>query len=538
MFSLLLGLTHALAGPPQLDSIYLVMVDRFENGNGQNDGLADPNKPHAFHGGDLQGLTQQLDAIEALGIDTLWLTPITAMRTEPIAEHGAYHGYWVSNGRKLEPRFGTTRDLNTFRSALEQRGMKLLLDAVLNHVGPDTPLVAAHPEWFRKNGDITDWSDPVQRRTHDVHGLPDLDQERVDVVRHLVGDGLYWLKTARPDGFRIDAVRHMDPTFLKVWTTRMNANAETPLIFAGEIFDGNPVIVATEAASSGLTHSFDFPLYYAVTESICEGKDLRKIAAILTQDRRYPENHQWITFLDNHDTPRIATVCGEKTQEAFSLLTSMRGIPAITWGTEIGLKGKTEAEARSSMRFEEHPMGPFLARLLDDRRAYSPLTHGSTDILKAAPDSLVIARVMPSEAVIIRVGEGGQPILPKEAEAGHWIAIESEGIKRWLVTPKSGNGFQAWFDRIQEDTTSTIDITIELPSTDYLSGSDPSVGAWSPDKAVGPGTITLPLPRGGVVAIKKLKRTEDGIVVWSAHPDHFIDVDATAILGESVKIGR
>ena len=538
MIALWLGLPLASASPPQMDSIYLVMVDRFSNGSGSNDGLIDPNKPQAFHGGDLIGLTQKLDAIEQIGVDTIWLTPITKMRTEPIVEHGAYHGYWVSNGRKLEPRFGTYSDLNVFRDALEQRGIKLLLDIVLNHVGPDTPLTQTHPDWFRKNGDITDWADPVQRRTHDVHGLPDLDQERVDVTRHLVEDGLYWLKTARPSGFRIDAVRHMDPTFLKVWVKQMNTNTETPLIFAGEIFDGNPVAVAKEVQASGLTHSFDFPLYYALIESICEGKDLRKIAAVLTQDRHYPAHHQWITFLDNHDTPRVATSCGDKTKTAFTLLTSMRGIPSITWGTEVGLTGKTESEARSDMRFEDHPMVPFLARLLDDRRAYSPLTDGKTDILKATDTELVLARVMPSEAVIISIGGSGQPVLPKEADAAHWINIESEGMQRWLITPKEGNGFQAWFERIQADESSTSDISINMAGTDYLSGSDVALGAWDPQSAVGPGQVTVALPRGGVVAVKRLKRTGEGTVVWSAHPDHFIDVDAATILDEPVKLGR
>jgi len=521
-----------------MDSIYLVMVDRFANGSGSNDGLVDPSQPDAFHGGDLQGLTQQLDTIERLGVDTLWLTPITAMRTEPIAEHGAYHGYWVANGRKLEPRFGTYGDLKVFREALEQRGLQLLLDIVLNHVGPDTALTQTHPDWFRKNGDIIDWGDPIQRRTHDVHGLPDLDQERIDVTRHLVDDGLYWLKAAQPSGFRIDAVRHMDPTFLKVWIGRMNSSTTTPLIFAGEIFDGNPVTVAKEVQESGLTHSFDFPLHYAMIEGICEGKDLRKIAAVLTQDRHYPAHHQWITFLDNHDTPRVATSCGEKTQAAFTFLTSMRGVPAITWGTEVGLTGKTENEARADMRFEDHPMQPFLARLLDDRRAYSPLTDGRTDILKSTDTELVIARVMPSEAVIISLGGAGRPILPKEAQAAHWITIDSEGMQRWLVTPKDGYGFQSWFDRIQADASETADITIELSSADYLSGSDPALGAWNPQNAVGPGPVTVALPRGGVVSVKRLKRTEEGTVVWSAHPDHFIDVDAATILDEPIKLGR
>jgi len=234
----------------------------------------------------------------------------------------------------------------------------------------------------------------------------------------------------------------------------------------------------------------------------------------------------------------VATLCGEKTQTAFSLMMSLRGTPAITWGTEVGFVGKTEPEVRSDMRFEAHPMHEFLSGLLDDRRAYSPLTDGLTDILSAKEDGLVIARVMPSEAVIIRVGEGEKPALPKVADAGHWIPIESVGIKRWLVTPKTGNGFQSWVDQIQDDQSNTSTVTIKMGNADYLSGSDPAVGAWDPKAAVGPGEIEVALPQGGVVAVKKLKRTEEGQPVWSSHPDHFIDVDEAIILGEPVKMGR
>ena len=116
---------------PHIDSIYLVMVDRYANGNPTNDGQIDLEDPAAFHGGDLLGLTQHLDDIESLGIDTVWLTPITKMRTEPIGVHGAFHGYWVEDGRAVEPRFGRTQDIIELREALKVRGMKLLLDIVL-----------------------------------------------------------------------------------------------------------------------------------------------------------------------------------------------------------------------------------------------------------------------------------------------------------------------------------------------------------------------------------------------------------------------
>lgn len=536
---LTLGLGLAHASPPALDSIYLVMVDRFHSGSSRNDGAVDLEDPSAFHGGDLAGLLKKLDTIEALGVDTLWLTPLGSMREQRIAEHGAFHGYWPDNNRKVSPRFGTAADLQALREALEARGMKLILDVVLNHVGPETTLTQTQPDWFNTNGDITDWSDPVQLRNNDVHGLPDLDHGNPAVVRHLIKDGQFWLRAARPDGFRIDAVRHMEPAFLKDWIGKMSASAATPLVFAGEIYDGNAVAVAAEVATTGLTHSFDFPLYYALTESICGDGDLRKIAAVLTQDRRYPEGHQWITFLDNHDTARVQTVCGEHTQAAFTFMTSMRGIPSITWGTEAGFTGKTEAEARASMRFDALPHQDWLARLLDDRRAYSALISGKTEVLKAKEDQLVIARVSSHDAVIIAVDAPSRPILPKEAGTVQWIPITEEGrIRRWLISPEPGQSFEAWQARLGAEQVETTALKIELSSTDYLSGSDPAVGAWNPANAVGPGNTMIDLPRGGVVALKTLKRAEDGSVEWSKQADHFVDVDEAAVKDEAIRLGR
>ena len=98
---LTLGLGLAHASPPALDSIYLVMVDRFHSGSSRNDGAVDLEDPSAFHGGDLAGLLKKLDTIEALGVDTLWLTPIGSMREQRIAEHGAFHGYWPDNNLSL-----------------------------------------------------------------------------------------------------------------------------------------------------------------------------------------------------------------------------------------------------------------------------------------------------------------------------------------------------------------------------------------------------------------------------------------------------
>ncbi|MBL8921635.1 MAG: hypothetical protein JNJ54_22430 [Myxococcaceae bacterium] len=175
-------------------SIYFVMVDRFANGDRANDGDADPRDPHGFHGGDLKGLLSKLDWLEELGVDTVWLSPVFGMRTTKWHGYGAFHGYWTWDLTTIEPRFGDEALLVKVSDELHRRGMKLVLDLVLNHVGPDAPLLTQRPEWFHRKGGVTDWNDPVQLTTWDVHGLPDLATERADVVKYLTDASRRWLR--------------------------------------------------------------------------------------------------------------------------------------------------------------------------------------------------------------------------------------------------------------------------------------------------------------------------------------------------------
>ncbi len=184
----------ASTGP---SSIYFVMVDRFLNGNHTNDADADPSDPTAFHGGDLDGLIERLDWLQGLGIDTLWLSPLFAMRTEKYHGYGAFHGYWTYDLNAVEPRFGTEQTVKKLSAEVHKRGMKLMLDLVLNHVGPDAPLLTAHPTWFHTQGGVKDWHDAQQLENGDVHGLSDLAQENPEVAAYLSAATRRWLRPRR-----------------------------------------------------------------------------------------------------------------------------------------------------------------------------------------------------------------------------------------------------------------------------------------------------------------------------------------------------
>ena len=173
--------------------IYFVMVDRFADSDRSNDGNAAPEDPQAYHGGDRPGVIDHLDWIQSLGFDTVWLSPIFKMRTEKWHGYGAFHGYWTWDLAALEPKFGDELLLARLRDELDRRHMKLVLDLVLNHVGPDAPLLQSKPSWFHKRGGVTDWNDATQLVMNDVHGLPDLATEQDEVFEYLLGAARRWL---------------------------------------------------------------------------------------------------------------------------------------------------------------------------------------------------------------------------------------------------------------------------------------------------------------------------------------------------------
>ena len=174
--------THAVPGPvpappAEADAIYFVLVDRFSNGDTTNDHEIDLADPQGWHGGDIRGVLTQLDHIEAMGFRSVWLSPIHNGRHAKFHEWGAYHGYWVHDLDSIHPRFGDDAVVRELSLALEQRDMRLIVDMVYNHTGFDAPRRTTHPHWYHDTPGIENWSDPVERVTHQVHGLPDLAQD-------------------------------------------------------------------------------------------------------------------------------------------------------------------------------------------------------------------------------------------------------------------------------------------------------------------------------------------------------------------------
>jgi hypothetical protein len=531
---------------PPRDVMYFAMVDRFADGAPEPPGGAvDRDDPQAWHGGDLQGLLDRVDYLDELGVGALWLTPVSRSRTAPHGEWGAFHGYWVEDLRAVDPRFGTVEQLRALSDALHARGIRLYLDIVYNHVAPDSPLVAEHPDWFHHNGDVVDWDDPLQAVTHDVHGLPDLAQENEEVYAYLRDASLWWIDQVQPDGFRVDAVRHLPDGFLARMGDDLRAHvsrsgaARAGFELIGEVYDGNVDRVAARAAADQLDAVFDFPLYFAIREGLCGGGALGQIAALTGADYG---GARPVTLVDNHDLPRIVSVCGDPDRAALALALQLtaRGTPSLTWGTEIGLAGAEEPLNRADMRFDDEarlaPIGATVRELIALRAAWPALRSERTRVVGLSQREVLLARLGEREVATVAVrrdGVGGEPL--------RWRAVGEADEVRVVVGAGAlaADGWGPWtvrLERVREvPVVSKAPARLALRLVDppqlaegdriVLVGPGQLLGAWDPEAGVRldvDGAFHLPVRDGEVLQFKPVVVHADGSATWEPHPDRFL----------------
>jgi neopullulanase len=395
------GKFHGLS---QSDVIYLIMPDRFANGDPTNDQPADaPNSYdranlRAYHGGDLRGIREHLPYLKDLGVTTLWLTPIL--------KNGAsqdYHGYGAVDLYAVDPHLGTINDYQQLVVAAHQQQMKVLFDAVINHVGPNHPWVKNPPlpDWFHGTSaqhtnsatplDGTFYGKNNQSSTNDsfealvdphapprlsknltqgwfANVLPDLNTENPVVAQYLFQNSIWWTETTGLDGYRLDTFPYVPRRFWAAWhlaLRRLYPNLTT----IGEVFHPDPSVTSFfmggqkryDGIESGVTTLFDFPLYFTLRDVLLSGAPTGKIAEILRHDSLYNRPDALVTFFGNHDVTRLANTATttaiesarhlqdeglKNLQLAYGLTLTLRGIPQLYYGDEIGLTGGADPDNR------------------------------------------------------------------------------------------------------------------------------------------------------------------------------------------------
>jgi glycosidase len=356
------------------DVIYLIMPDRFADGDLSNDrpagstGVYDRGNPMAYHGGDLRGIREHLAYLHDLGVNTLWLTPVWKNTDSD------YHGYHVVDFYALDDRMGSMQEYQALVADAHRLGMKVLIDYVVNHTGPHHPWANDPPTPTWLHGTPAHHLEPAYsfKALVDPHAspreylatlegwfagrLPDLNPDDPDLALYLAQNAMWWTETAQLDGFRQDTFPFSSRQFWSGWHERLR-QVYPRIDDIGEVWEGDSTITSFfeggrkqfDGIDSGLATVFDFPLYFALRDVVIKGAPMEKIVDVLRHDELYPHPEMLVTFIGNHDTRRFVSEEGSnpaKLKAALSLLLTLRGIPQIYSGDEIALPGGNDPDNR------------------------------------------------------------------------------------------------------------------------------------------------------------------------------------------------
>jgi glycosidase len=367
------------------DMIYLIMPDRFANGNPKNDSneatveKLNRDLPGGRHGGDIEGIIKNLDYISSLGATAIWSTPLCEDNDKAFS----YHTYAQSDVYKIDPRYGTNEDYVRLASEMHKKDMKLVMDYVTNHWGIE--------HWMMKDLPTNDWIHQFENFTQTNHKrstindinaskidtdicldgwfvstMPDLNQKNPLVLNYLKQNAIWWIEYADLDGFRVDTYNYSDPEGIAAWTKSITDEYPNFNI-AGEIWmqsqaqmaywQKDSKIGAIQNYNSNLPTVMDFTLHDALGSVFNEDDGtwdtgMVKVYDNFSNDFLYPNPDNILVFAENHDTNRINEIYKndfKKYQMTMALIATVRGIPQLYYGSEIGMSGdkdKGDADIR------------------------------------------------------------------------------------------------------------------------------------------------------------------------------------------------
>lgn len=362
------------------DVLYMLMPDRFANGNpkndvvkGMRDELCNRNEPSLRHGGDIEGIRQHLDYFKELGVTALWFTPLLENdRPADEGKYSTYHGYATTNYYRVDPRFGTNDDYKALVSEAHQKGLKVVMDMIFNHCGDYHPwnLDAPSKDWFNNPNyglqtsyKLTPVLDPYaskvdMRETVDgwfVKSMPDLNQRNPHLMRYLIQNSEWWIETVGIDGIRMDTYPYADRDAMALWMKTLNdeyPNFNT----VGETWVTEPAYTAAwqkdsklSKTNSNLKTVMDFAFFDRLSMAKHEETDdwwkgLNRIYNVLCYDYLYTNPSSVMAFIENHDTDRFLGNGKDSTalKQAYALLLTMNRIPQLYYGTEVLMNGTKE----------------------------------------------------------------------------------------------------------------------------------------------------------------------------------------------------
>ncbi len=401
---------RAMAGDKRMgftneDVLYMLMPDRFANGNPKNDVLqnlrdktCDRTAPSLRHGGDLEGIRQHLDYFTNLGVTALWLTPVLENDSPSNGYSSSYHGYATTDYYRVDPRFGTNKDYKRLIDEAHSKGLKVVMDMIFNHCGSNHPWLADMPskDWFntpewlldkeqdQKTGGRTKGNSKYLQTTYkltpvldpyaskiDLHetvdgwfvpSMPDLNQRNPHVMKYLIQNSEWWIETVGIDGIRMDTHPYADRDGMALWLKTLD-NEYPNFNTVGETWVSEPAYTAAWQKDSKLSEKNSYlktVMDFAFHERINQAKNedsrngwggMNRIYNVLCYDYLYANPKSVMAFIENHDTDRFLGE-GQDTlalKQALALLLTINRTPQLYYGTEVlmnGTKAKTDGYVR------------------------------------------------------------------------------------------------------------------------------------------------------------------------------------------------
>ena len=449
------------------DVIYLIMIDRFANGDPGNDApsgappaATDRNNPRAYHGGDLRGVINHLSYLKDLGVTAIWLTPWYDNWNginncdKPWCPNTYYHGYHAIDYYSVEDRFG---DLSTLRELVERAhglGLKVIQDQVANHVGSHHPWLSDAPldNWFHgtlAQHQLNKFRNSVLLSPHENseelrNGLdgwfsddsPDMNQDEPEVAQYEIQNSLWWLGTTGIDGIRQDTIQYMPRSFIRDLSRALHRQYSR-MWMVGEVFERTePAQTAFfigghtgwDGIDTQLDSVFDFPLWYTSQLAFTSKVPLSALRNQLKYDSLYPDPNRVTTLTSNHDTVRFMSLEGASLEGAMmhiAFILSVRGIPQLYSGEELGMEGKDDPDnrrdfpggfpsdtrsafAREGRTPDEQRLFEWTRNWIRLRAEHSAIRHGRLIDLFADDNAYVFARQDKDETLIVAFNRENQ----------------------------------------------------------------------------------------------------------------------------------
>jgi glycosidase len=469
------------------DIIYLVTPDRFANGDTSNDyipGMKDrfnPESPSGRHGGDIQGIIDKLDYLDDLGVTAIWITPLLENNTKL-----SYHGYAATDLYKIDPRFGTNELYKKLVEEAHNRGLKIIYDHVNNHIGIYHQWVSTPPtvDWFNVNADghfitphqkisIYDSNSPKFVADSTLNGwfvneMPDLNHRNPFIAKYLIQNTIWWIEFTGMDGIREDTYPYSDQKYLSEWAkTLLEEYSEFNIV--GEVWINDAAFLAPYQSKSVLNTYFDthlpsvtdFGFFNAVHNVFNNNESIKQIYETLSKDFLFADPSKLLVFLDNHDIERIMYLVKgnvERFKLALTLIMTVRGIPQIYYGTEIGLVGgkghgnlrvnfpggfpgdKRNAFTRSGRTSEENNIFEFVKKLMQLRKNYKALNKGKFIHFPPVNEVYFYFRIYNDEKILVLLNNSSEKQLIDLNPLSSLISpfrqlINLESGEKWDIYP-------------------------------------------------------------------------------------------------------